>query len=113
MGAYEHALKYAQERLQFGSRSARSSSLPLRANAWWLAQHSSRTKASLPTSKRRFPRRSPWPRCARRFPGRESCSAACQLMGARNCEAAGRKCASATLRLNAMRLDLKALLSIS
>src|SRR5499426_2902292 len=83
MGAYENALKYAQERLQFGKpigsfktslRRCSATSLP--ANAWWLAQHSSRTKASLRTSKRRFRRRLRRPSRVRPSPGRESCWAA-------------------------------------
>jgi glutaryl-CoA dehydrogenase len=86
MGAYEHALKYAQEHLQFGKPIGSSSSFrtswrrcsatSLPANAWWFAQHSSRTKANLRTSTRRLQRRSRRPRRVRRSPGRASCWAA-------------------------------------
>ena len=87
MGAYEHALEYAQERLQFGKpigsfqlvqdllarmiANVTASSVPGRAHGATPCRRQAEGRIM-----RRSPRHSAPPGCARRSHGRASCSAA-------------------------------------
>jgi alkylation response protein AidB-like acyl-CoA dehydrogenase len=86
MGAYEHAVRYAQERQQFGKPIgsfqlvqdllARMLGNVTASQGLVFGRRSSKPKASSLTSTRPSQRRLPPPGRARRSPGRESCMAA-------------------------------------